>query len=287
MRPAAHEAGVDEALRVTGRLAVLAGITLVLVFLLGVVLKPILPLGLPPGREGRLLLYFLLAIALVLGHTAVTLIFERARWEVAGLGRHGWHPYALVGGTALGAVSVALPAAALLIAGIATLEPRPSGDWGGHALGVVGEAALVALTQALIWRGYAFGLIQQRWGGAAAIAVSAIGSTLVGWWSHGLTFAAFAAVLALGVLLGAIRARTSSVAGAWLAHAAFLWVTVGALHSADPRVTATATPDYVMLLGAPAALSGGEGGIGLGLAVAAACALTAAFALRIRSAASL
>jgi membrane protease YdiL (CAAX protease family) len=275
---------VDEALRVTGRLAVLAGITMVLVFLLGVALKPVLPMGLPPGREGRLLLSFLLAVALALGHTAVTLIFERARWEVAGLGRFGWHPFALVGGVALGAVSVALPAAALLLGGVATLEARPSGDWGAHAAGVAGEAALIALTQALIWRGYAFGLIQQRWGAAPAIALSALGATGVAWWSYGMTLAAFVAVLALGVLLGAIRARTSSVAGAWLAHAAFLWVAVGAFHSADPRLTATATPDYVMLLGAPTVLSGGEGGVGLGLAAAAACAVAAGFALRRRSA---
>lgn len=270
--------GVDEALRVMGRLVALAACALVGVFILGMLLKPVLPMGLPSGHDGRVLLSIVIAIGLALAHVAVIVGFERSRWAVAGLGAASWRPLGLLAALALGAGASLLTGVALLLAQVGTLAPREAGSWTAHAWSAFGDAAIVSLVAALIWHGYAFGLIEERWGRVSASVVTGLGLALAALWSHAMPATTFVALAALGVFLGGVRAHTGNLIAAWLSHLSVLWVALAVFHSSDPRFVRAAPPGYAFELDATGAFSSGPwglvgsaaaGAVFLGLAVVA------------------
>lgn len=265
MRDAYPEGGIDEALRVVGRLVALGAFTLVIVFALGMLLKPVLPTGLPSGRDGRVLLLIIFAIGLALAHVAVIVGFERSQWAVAGIGRASWRPLGVVGALVLGAGASSLAGLALIVTNAGSLAPRAAGSLGEYAWSALGEIAILTLVQALAWHGYAFGLIEERWGRVTASMATAFGFALAGLWSHAMPGWTIVTIVALGVFLGAIRARTGNVVAAWLAHLSFLWAGLAVFHSSDPRFAHAAPPQYALELG-PGPFSGGAWGLSGSLA---------------------
>ena len=53
----------DEVLKVIGRLAALAGASLLTMLIVGIALKPLLPNGLPVGREGRMIYLIMISLS--------------------------------------------------------------------------------------------------------------------------------------------------------------------------------------------------------------------------------
>lgn len=257
---------VDEALGVIGRLIAFAAVSLAVLFLIGVALKPILPDGLPPGREGRAIFTMLASLSLVVGHVVVVPLFERMRWEVAGLAAAQWDPRWLLGGALAGALGILLPAAVLLATGRAEVVVHPAGALAEY---LVDGALLVGAASAmeeLVWRGYVFGLIADRWGGGAAVAATSLLFAAVTGLSPAAEPFTIVAILALGVLLATIR-RRAGLAAAWLAHAA-LGATQALLLRTPARGVDLEPPGWQLIATGPSWLTGGRWGFEGGAAVA-------------------
>lgn len=261
---------------VVGRLALFGVISVGVMMAIGKMLLPVFPNGLPLGRPGQVLYLLIVSISLGLAHLAAAFWERSGDWEILGLGIEGWRPrhlvLALLGGLALPVVV----AGVLLAADVARFESTPGGSWGEYALGALGLVSLIALTDALVFRGYGFGLLERRWGawvatGVTAIAfaaVYAVGAPRSAPLSAPLSAVNVVALLATGLLLGAVRARTQGIAATWLAHLGLLWAQGVVLHGEIARFTLETPPMYRLLLLPPSILTGAGLGLHAGLAMA-------------------
>lgn len=227
--------GIDEALRLAGRLVALAAATGVVFFLLGIAFKPVFPDGLPLGDAGRLIYLLLLVMALLVAQVLMVALAERGDWGHTGLGRHGWSPRALALGFGLGALVAGLLPVLAHYTG--TGEPGAAA-WTMPTAAVLQVVALSALVDSLLLRGYAFGLLASRWGEAAAIALTALVATLLAVRGEAPTAEAAGRAVLLATFLGVLRARTGSLPAALLAHLAVVLVAAG---TAPGRFLATAS----------------------------------------------
>lgn len=262
--PPAHRSTFSEIFRVFWRIVLFAVVAAAIVMVMGVVLKPVFPTGLPFGREGQTLFLLVVALALGIAHLAAAFWEKSGDWAILGLAPEGWQPRRLLlsvgGGFALSLLAVG---ALLLLrmAGFTTLPAGASVGFAANALIIVGLATLV---EGLAFRGYLFGLIDRRWGAWVAIAVSAGLFALFHTHSGASSFVNLAA-LALGFALGAVRARSGGLAAPWLAHAAFTWTQAGLLHAGVTGIEMEVPPGYSLALAEPAILSGRgvgvEGGV--------------------------
>ena len=272
----------DEVLRVIARLAVLAGASLLALFIFGVALKPLLPDGLPSGRDGRMIFLIMGSAALAVGHVLVGILLERGRWEPTGLGPGAWKPLALLTAPALGAVAIGAPAVVLLLTGTVDVVAEPGSHWSTFAGDAFLVVALLALVQELAFRGYAIGLIAERWGDVVALVLTSVVVGLIQLRASPLTLPSIAGGVALAACLGAIRLRTSSVAASWLAHVAFSWTQLAVLHSPLRAAELPTPPGYLLSVGGPAWLTGGTHGLAEGVAVAASLAVVTFLVFRPR-----
>lgn len=235
----------------------------------GIALKPVLPAGLPPGRDGVLLLGFITAFAVLVGHVVVVLLFERARWTAVGLDQDAWHPRALATGAVLGVAAIALPAAILMATGQVHFEESMPGSWSRAALDALLWLAAPALFEELLARGYALGAIAREWGETAAVIITSVGFGLLHLGNPGATAWSVAAVTIAGVFLAGVRLTTGSLAAAWLAHLGINWVQGGVLHAPISGLNFLPTPGYRLVSTGPAWLTGGAWGLEAGAVTAA------------------
>ncbi|MBX7118015.1 MAG: CPBP family intramembrane metalloprotease [Gemmatimonadaceae bacterium] len=260
---------IDEAIRIAGRLAALIGLAGTVFIFIGIALKPVLPGGLPRGLPGQLLFQLIITFALAVAHLAAGILFDRGDWRITGVASEGWRPLGLLVGAGTGLAAVAVPAGLLLGTGLAALDPT------GGARGVAAAdlaLALLALTAAeeLAVRGYLVGLLEARWGDAAALVASALGSIVVLLMRDGVvTPASIVAVGALGACLGALRVVTGGIAAGFVAHYV-IEVTQAFAFDVAPLATGPGFPLDPRWHGVgPAWLSGGSAGSGAGLVAAA------------------
>ncbi|MBX3175292.1 MAG: hypothetical protein KF709_12825 [Gemmatimonadaceae bacterium] len=262
-----------------GRLAALAGFALVAIFVLGIALKPALPDGLPAGRDGRILLLFLVAIALLIAHAAVVLLFDRGRFEVVGFGRYAIAPLALLGGPAIGLVAAALPIAIAVGLAYADFQAVDTARVAaaGELWSIVAAATLV---ETLAFRGYFQGLLEQQVPRVVAVLVPALVATVYRFWAQDHTWIGLTAVLATGLLLGSVRLRTQSLPAAWLCQLAVTIpvVTLSSGELAELVFGVGAGSSVQLVLSGPELLTGGALGIAGG-ALTAAVALLLALAI--------
>lgn len=210
---------------------------------------------------------------LVIGHAWTLHLVEPRGWSVAGLGRNAWRLAPVARGGALGALAIGVPAAVLLAVGWLRVEPAGPGSSLGAAAVAVGVLAPAAAWEELFVRGYAFGLLRERWGAWAAIVATSSVFGAMHLLNAGATALSVTVVMLGGVFLGLIRERTGSLVAAWAAHLTWNLVLVVALHA---RVSGLAmpAPDYRIVDSGPDWATGGawgpEGGLGaaLGLLVA-------------------
>lgn len=280
---ARHEGPLDEALRVTGRLAVFGGLAVAMVFLTGIFLKPVLPAGLPPGEAGAALLRLLWALSLLGATLVVGATFERGRWRVAGFAPSGMHPVAFVVGLGIGIASALLPGVALLLAGQATLAPadvtRPWGETAGAAAWSLGVATLV---EALVAFGYLQGLLEARWGRLVSVGLPAALFAAASLRHPGAGALTVAGAGALGLLLAAVRERTGSVVPAWLAAAGFAVVQAAVWHAPVRGASVGVPAWYQWAPAGPTWASGGGWGLEASLVTAATLVLVSFLVLRPR-----
>ena len=260
---------LDDALRLFGRLIVLAMFALLAFFVSGIVLKPVFPDGVPAGPEGMLLFGFLGAVALLVAHVAVVLIFERGRWEVVGMGAHAWRPMPILLGAVAGILVIIIPSALLLATNQAHFETMPAGSWGSAALDAMLWLAAPALFEELIARGYVLGTIAKTWGEPAAITLTSLGFGLLHLGNPGATAWSVGAVVIAGVFLASVRLGTGSLAAAWLAHLGVNWAQGAIMHAPISGLTFLPTPNYRLVSEGPAWLTGGEWGLEAGAVTAA------------------
>lgn len=277
---------LDDALRLAGRLIVLALASVLALVAAGILLKPVLPAGLPPGRDGVLMLGLLTAFAVLVGHVVVVLLFERARWTATGLDERAWHPRALLSGGALGMGAIALPAAILVATGDVHFEEAAPGSWGRAAFHALVWLAAPALFEELLARGYALGAIAREWGETAAVAITSVGFGLLHLGNPGATVWSVIAVTIAGVFLAGVRLTTGSLAAAWLAHLGINWVQGGLLHAPISGLSFVPTPDYRLVPTGPAWLTGGAWGLEAGAVTAATLLVVTFLVFRARPASS-
>jgi uncharacterized protein len=267
------QSGFDNALRMLGRFLVLAVASLFGFFISGILLKPVFPEGLPPGQARLIVVSSMSVFAVLVGHLTVVLLFERARWETTGLGPGGWRPVGLLLGIALGICTILLPAAVLMGLGHLQFVPTDAGP----LLASYGTTALIlampALFEELVLRGYILGAIAREWGAAVAIGITSLLFGLLHLGNPGASAWTMAAVVVAGVLLGALRLVTGSLAAAWLAHLAINWTQGGLLHAPISGLGFLPTPVYRSQISGPAWLTGGPWGLEASIPAAAAFAL--------------
>ena len=187
---------VDVALGVVGRLAAFGVATLGVVFLSGIALKPVFPDGVPSGIEGEVLLALIITFALVVAHVIVVAMLERAEWTLSGFHAQAWHPIGLATGLVTGAVGVLVPGALLFWAGQLTATTTAPGAWWPFAIGSLGVLAALAAVEELVFRGYLFGLLLDRWGRGAALVITSLSFAALHAFNPGATPVA---VLALSI----------------------------------------------------------------------------------------
>lgn len=252
---------IDDALRLIGRWCVLVFFAVLAFVIAGMALKPVFPDGLPPGPTTALVLGFVGAFALVAGHIAVVLIFERGDWSTSGMHAESWRPLPLLLSTLLGLAVIAVPAGVLLGMGQVEFQARPVGSWGRAALDALVWLAAPALYEELIARGYVFGSMARQWGNAAALAVTSLAFGLLHLWNPGATAVSVGAVVIAGIFLGSVRLATGSLAAAWLAHLAVNWAQGALLHAPISGLTFLPTPGYALVPSGEAWLTGGAWGL--------------------------
>lgn len=276
----------DQAVGILGRLLAFGAVTLAVVFLSGIALKPVFPQGIPPGLDGRVLLALILAFALTVAHVVVVALIEQAHWRLTGFHRASWHPVGLALGGAAGAVAVLAAGAALLWSGHLQAEPTLPGAWLPFAVGILGVVGALAAAEELIFRGYLFGLLLDRWGTAAALLLTSLVFAALHAFNPGATIVSLAAVAAAGLMLGAIRVRTGSTVAAWLAHTAINWAQAAVLRLPVSGLELVPPPGHRLESQGPAWLTGGTWGLEGGAAAAGAFLLITFLLLGARAPAS-
>lgn len=261
---------VDALLRVASRLVALAAIAFATIFLMGIALKPVLPAGLPAGRDGRVLFLFLVTLALGVAHLVASVVLERGRWEAAGLGPRALRPTVLLGASGIGLLAAGLPLVVLLLAGWAALEP--AGGAGGIPVGdVITLVTAATLLEALAFRGYLQGLLQSELNAAVGIGLPALAATAFRHWGEGLPLWAWTASLCSSLLFGVLRWRSQSLLAAWLAQLALVLLLTLLLREPVPQVDQLAASGVTLLRSGPALLTGGRWGLMAGLAAGLSC----------------
>jgi membrane protease YdiL (CAAX protease family) len=223
------------------------------------------------GREASFML--VMAGGILVGHLWTFHVVDGRGWTFVGLGREALEPSRLVLGATLGALAIAVPAAALLALGWLRLEPSAPGSSLGAAIASLGVLIPASLWEELFVRGYAFQTVRERWGPVGAIIATSLLFGGVHFFNEGSTLGAVMVVTVAGIFLGLVLVRTQSLYAAWAAHLAWNVVLVAVMHATVSGLVMDA-PDYRIVDSGPDWATGGawgpEGGIfaAAGLAVA-------------------
>ncbi|MDH5233339.1 MAG: CPBP family intramembrane metalloprotease [Gemmatimonadota bacterium] len=274
---------VDEAIGILGRLVAFTAATLLVVFLCGIALKPVFPAGVPPGLEGRVFIAVIVTFALVVAHVVVVALLERAEWQVTGFQVDGWRPLALAIGLIAGLAGVLLPGGILLSTGHIKVITGVPGPWFPFAASSLGVFAALAAMEELIFRGYFFGLLLDRWGPRAAIGCTTAGFALLHFFNPGATAWTLLGVGVAGFFLGMLRYATGSLAAAWLAHVAINWAQAAVFRIPVSGLHLQLPPGFHGEMQGPAWLTGGAWGLEGGVATAAALLLISLLLLGVRA----
>ena len=266
--PPAPRSTLREINRVFWRIVLFAIVAAAIVMMMGVVLKPVFPTGLPFGREGQTLFLLVVALALGIAHLAAAFWEKSGDWAILGLAPEGWRPQALMLSVGGGLLLSLVAGGSLVLLGMAGFVTLPAGAVVSFAANALIVAGLATLVEGLAFRGYLFGLVDRRWGAWVAVAVSSVLFTLVHTRSGAPNPMNLASVLALGFALGAVRARSGGIAAPWLAHAAFTWAQTGLLHAGVAGIEMEVPPGYALALAEPALITGRGWGVEGGVVAA-------------------
>lgn len=197
-------------------------------------------------------------------------VVDKRPWSDVWMGRESWRPRALLSGSAIGTLAIAIPAAMLLAAGWLVLVATPDASWWAATGRMLLLLVPAALLEELLVRGYAFQRLRGVVGTWWTLAVSSALFALAHAQNPGVSLRALLIVMLAGLWLGLVLVKARSLPAAWLAHLAWnaaLAVGFHAVLSGEPLET----PDYRMLERGPDWLTGGpwgpEGGAGAVLGI--------------------
>lgn len=231
---------------------------------------------------------WLAALGLLLAHWLVLHFVERGPvdrrglatesrgWGYVALDRPAARPSLLVLGTLLGALAIALPVGALLLAGWLHVEPAADGSSWEAAWRYTLLLAPAALWEELAFRGYLFAVLRESAGDAAALITTSVLFGLIHFTNPGAEVRSITLVVLAGFFLGAVVLATGSLYAAWLAHLAWNWTLGVGFHTAVSGLPFPA-PDYRTVDTGPDWATGGvwgpEGGVtaALGMGAAVLC----------------
>jgi membrane protease YdiL (CAAX protease family) len=199
------------------------------------------------------------------GHVVTFRILEPRGWAVVRLGQAAARrPRPIIVAGLLGALAVGIPSLILLAVGWLRAEPGPSGSSLAAAASIALFLAPAALWEEMVFRGYAFAVLADWWGPAAALGATSMVFGLVHFQNAGSSLASVVVVILAGVFLGGVLLVTGSLWAAFAAHLAWNWVLAAVLHSAVSGIPFT-TPDYRVVDAGPDWATGGvwgpEGGV--------------------------
>ncbi|MCC7055715.1 MAG: CPBP family intramembrane metalloprotease [Gemmatimonadaceae bacterium] len=189
---------------------------------------------------------------------------EHGGWARVALDLRAWRPSLLLAGAAVGAVAIGVPIALLVLRGDLTFTDAPAGGVLRALLLSVVILAPAAMTEELMFRGYPFVVLRERWGWPVAVALTSVTFGALHLGNPGVTPLAIANVVSAGVFLAGVRLVTGSLAAAWAAHFAWNWTMSAGFHTAVSGLPFE-TPGYRLVDSGPDWLSGGawgpEGGV--------------------------
>jgi membrane protease YdiL (CAAX protease family) len=246
------------------RLAIFAASTVLSLIAINGAVVPIVSWVLALVGVRVVLFPWALLASVVAGHALTFHWVEPRAWDAVKLGESSLRLRPIALAALLGALAIGIPALPLLAAGWLRAVPGPAGNWIVAALGVAVYLAPAALWEEMIFRGYAFTVLEEWWGTAAALGVTSVVFGLVHLQNAGATLPSISVVVLAGVFLGSVLVATRSLWAAFAAHLAWNWVLAGVLHSAVSGIP-FATPDYRVVDAGPDWATGGvwgpEGGL--------------------------
>ena len=177
----------------------------------------------------RLIAYpWITLFALVAAHVLVRRSTDgEMTWARLGLDAAATSPRGICGGMAIGAASILLPSALLLAIGWLAVEPTEVGGWGRALSAPVLVLLPAACSEELLFRGYGFAVMRERFGWQVAVGVTSLAFALLHLTNPGAGAQSLALVALAGVWLGVVRVVTESLWATGAAH--FGWNAVMAL----------------------------------------------------------
>jgi uncharacterized protein len=251
-------------LRPPWRLAIFAASLVVSLIVINGAIVPLVSWVLALVGVRVVLFPWALLASAVVAHRLTFRWMEPRGWHAVRLDRSSARLRSIGLAALLGASAIGFPALPLFAAGWLRVVPQPAGSWIVAAVAMALFLAPSALWEEMMFRGYAFTVLEEWWGTPAALGVTSVVFGLVHLQNAGATVSSIAVVVLAGVFLGGVLVATQSLWAAFAAHLAWNWVLAGVLHSAVSGIP-FATPDYRVVDAGPDWATGGawgpEGGI--------------------------
>jgi membrane protease YdiL (CAAX protease family) len=254
--------------RVIARLAAFGGVSMLAVFVAPAFLYPFVEAA-SAATGTRIIAYGAMScVGLLVGSALVVRWFGESWQDATRLGAAGFGVGRMLEGLAAGWFAIAIPLGMMLWTGLVRMESAEPGSWWGGA-GIATVVLLpAALTEELVFRGYAFTLVQRQWGTVAAVSLTSAGFGLLHLLNPGPSVESVLMVALAGVFLAVIRLAYDSLWSAWAAHFAYNFVQLAVFHTAVSGV-ALPQPGYRTISTGPEWLTGGAWGPEAGVAAAA------------------
>lgn len=205
-----------------------------------------------------------LLASVVAGHLLTFHWIEPRRWAAVKLDSSALRPRPIFLGAALGACAIGIPALPLLAVGWLRVVPQPAGNWVASAAAIALVLAPAALWEEMLFRGYAFTVLEEWWGTQGALGATSLVFGLIHLQNAGATVASISVVVLAGVFLGGVLVATQSLYAAFAAHLAWNWMLAAVFHSVVSGIPFS-TPDYRVVDAGPDWATGGgwgpEGGL--------------------------
>jgi hypothetical protein len=206
-----------------------------------------------------------LPASMLIAHGVMLRWIDPRGWDFVGLDRAAFRPSRVAFGLGLGAIAIAAPTGALLLARQFEIQPSIPGSWLAATAQTTVYLIPAALWEELLFRGYLFAVVREAIGWKWALIATAFLFGLVHVRNSGADPEAITIIVIAGLFLGAILLATRSLYATWAAHFAWNWVMACGFHvsvSGNPF----GRPDYQLVPTGPSWLTGGpwgpEGGVG-------------------------
>lgn len=188
-------------------------------------------------------------------------------WSFVRLDRQARDVTLLARGFVIGTIAIGVPCVMLLVSHELTVVPATAGSWYESAAQMALFLLPAALAEELLMRGYIFSVLRETIGWKNTLIATSIAFGLLHIRNPGANPETIMVVIIAGFFLGTILLVTESLYAAWMAHFAWNFTMAAGLHTAVSGLGVGA-PNYEVVNGGPAWLTGGSWGPEGGVAAA-------------------